>query len=477
MNQKSRVLNAIATFATKHKQRIALISEGRSLTYRALLENAQKLEEQLRMMRVKCLGVVLDNGIEWCVADMAAIMADVVTVPVPLFFSEAQREHALSTAGANALLTWQDGHWHIAPLDYPAACLPQGTAKITFTSGTTGQPKGVCLSQQGLENVAVSLTEVIGVENAQRHLALLPLAVLLENIAGFYATLLAGGCYVVPPLAALGFNGMQPNGAAILHYLASQHITSCIFVPELLKAVLHAIVGTPIALPDLRFTAVGGAKVSPQLLEQAKIAGLPVYEGYGLSESASVVAVNTPAHHKKGSVGKILPHISCSLSNEGELILKKPALLGYVGEPEHSDGYATGDIVRIDEDGYMFITGRKRNVIITSHGRNIAPEWPESELVAEAAIAQAIVAGDAQSYLVALIVPTYPNVDIAKAVEAANQRLPLYARIGDWRVVTPFTPANKLLTTNGRIKRAEVLAQYHGLLESLYSHGEKHGIL
>lgn len=475
MNGESLVLRAIGRYAAE--SRVALQSGGETLTYRQLYDKAQALAALLRGKKTNRLGILLDNGMEWCIADIACIMAGIVTVPLPPFFTESQRQHALQVTGADTLLTWQAGEWGFLALENEAAFLPEHTAKVTFTSGTTGQPKGVCLSQAGMEQVAESLLAVIGAEKAKRHLALLPLAVLLENVAGFYATLLAGGCYVVEPFAALGYRGMQPDGAVIMQHLATQRITSCILVPELLRSLVTSMERQPVALPDLCFAAVGGAKVSPLLLQRAQALGLPVYEGYGLSESASVVAVNTPEHGKAGSVGRILPHIRCHIAAR-ELVLEQPALLGYAGEDVHRGNYATGDIVRLDAEGYLFIEGRKRNVLITSHGRNISPEWPESELLAQPEIAQALVIGEAQPFLAALLVPAHAEADLAAAVAAANTRLPVYAQIAEWHMVAPFTPQNGLLTANGRIRRAEAVAHYDALIESIYAfQGENHGVL
>lgn len=449
----SLVLQSLAAFAEYEEKRIALRSAGQELSYRELWKRVQQLAAELRERKIHCAGLKLDNGIEWCIADLASILAEVALVPLPPFFTEAQREHALRFAGAQALIGKE-----ITSLPYAALTLPQGTAKITYTSGTTGSPKGVFLTQNSMEAVSHSLLQVIGAENAQRHLALLPLAVLLENVAGFYTTLLAGGCYIVEPLASLGFQGMQPNGSVLLKHLQEQRVTSCILVPEYLQALTDALEKNLLPLPDLRFMAVGGAKVSEALLAKAQALGLPVYQGYGLSETASVVAVNTPQANKPGSVGKILPHLHCRITADGELLI---------------GAHATGDLVRMNEDGFLFIEGRKRNVIITAHGRNISPEWPESELLARPEIAQALVIGEAKPFLAALIVPASPEVNIAKAIAAVNAYLPEYAQIKKWCAVEPFTPANGMLTANGRPVRDRIMESYADLIEELYESKEK----
>ncbi|MGD9000605.1 MAG: AMP-binding protein, partial [Granulosicoccaceae bacterium] len=420
-----------------------------------------------------CAGIALENSMAWVILDLACIQAGIVTVPLPPFFTAAQCEHALHTSGAALLFTDKPGR-HTGPvfvthgrpvwlesLQNEAVVLPAGTEKITYTSGTTGKPKGVCLSQQGMEQVAGSLVEVIGKKFAAHTAAVLPLAVLLENIAGCYATFMAGGCYDIQPQAEIGFTrGMIPDFGQLSRYLRASQAQSCILVPELLRGLMQALLQSKQNLPAMKFIAVGGSRVAPSLLEQAERLGLPVYEGYGLSEAASVVAVNTPAQQLGGSVGRVLPHIEVDFAADGEILLRQPAFLGYVGEAKQAGSYPTGDLGRLDDEGYLHITGRKKNIIINAMGRNISPEWPESELLAQPQVAQTIVFGDADAELGALIVPSSAQLDasqLAAAVANANRQLPEYAQIRHWRVTTPFTIANQQLTGTGRPRRDVIL--------------------
>jgi long-subunit acyl-CoA synthetase (AMP-forming) len=351
--------------------------------------------------------------------------------------------------------------------------LPKGTTKITYTSGTTGEPKGVCLSQEGMEQVARSLVSVIGQQAAEKTAAVLPLPVLLENIAGCYATLLAGGCYDVQPQACIGFqHGMVPGFVQLHCYLCEAAARSCILVPELLRGLMQVIAQTGQDLPDMRFIAVGGSRVSGTLLQQAQQLGLPVYQGYGLSEAASVVSVNTPAENQCGSVGKLLPHIDINIAADGEVLIQQPAFLGYVGEADPDNVFATGDIGALDDQGFLHITGRKKNIIINAMGRNISPEWPESELLAQPQIAQAVVFGDAEIGLSALLVPGAPSVttsQLADAVARSNQSLPEYAKISYWQISAPFTVENKQLTGTGRPRRATIIEACQEQTNSMYS--------
>jgi long-subunit acyl-CoA synthetase (AMP-forming) len=205
---------------------------------------------------------------------------------------------------------------------------------------------------------------------------------------------------------------------------------------------------------SLRFAAVGGAKVSAGLLARARALGLPVYEGYGLSECASVVSLNVPGADRPGSAGRALSHARVRIE-EGEIV---------VGE------LRTGDLGRVDAEGYLHIEGRRSNVLITSFGRNVSPEWPEAELVAGGAIAQAAVFGEARPRLCALVVPApgATSAAIEAQVRAANERLPDYARIGAWiSADEPFTPHNGFATANGRARRDALWRAYGERLDAL----------
>jgi long-subunit acyl-CoA synthetase (AMP-forming) len=455
----SLILNALKSHSG---QSVALIGDKVSLTYSELIAAIDMRAQELQAANVSVFAIALDNGVDWIVWDLACVKASIPCIPIAPFMSEEQRDHVLKSAGVTHMITPSGLTFKVYFQDNN---LPSGTAKITYTSGTTGTPKGVCLSQDGMEQVAASLIKILGTDLAKRHLCVLPLAILLENIAGVYATLLAGGTIYVPSLITIGFkNVFQPDFKALARYMAQQKITSVIMVPEILRGIIH----TGAYFPDLEFLAVGGSKISPELIGEAREFGFPVYEGYGLSECASVVSLNTPQHDKAGSVGCVLPHIQLSEEN-GEIIIKNPAFLGYVGE-KHSGDFPTGDLGHIDHEGFLHIDGRKKNVLITSYGRNISPEWVESVLLSRSEIAQAVIYGDAKAYLSALIVPAYVGANIEKAIESANTSLPEYAHIKAFQIVAPFHSANKTLTATGRPRREIIFNINHSIMTQENSH-------
>jgi long-subunit acyl-CoA synthetase (AMP-forming) len=246
-----------------------------------------------------------------------------------------------------------------------------------------------------------------------------------------------------------------------------------ILLPQMLLALTAAIEAGASPPASLRFAAVGGGKVAPTLIARARAVGLPAYEGYGLSECASVVALNVPAADRPGSVGRALPHTRVRIATDGEVMVGPRAFLGYLGDaPRDNEWLQTGDVGRLDDDGFLTIEGRRKHQLITSFGRNVAPEWPEAELTNSPSIAQAAVFGEGRPQLSAVIVARSPAVNDAAldaAVRAANQTLPDYARIAHWiRAAAPFAAGDGLATPNGRIRRDAVWQRYGASLESLY---------
>jgi pyrroloquinoline quinone (PQQ) biosynthesis protein C len=409
-----------------------------------------------------------DYGISAAIADIALLEAGIAGVPVPSFFNARQRDHVLLSSGACVLLSdlnpdCPDGNgaFRVTSLDNRLRPVLAGTAKISFTSGSTGTPKGICLSATHLLQVAQSVVDYVGDAHAGRHLALLPPGILLENVAGFYAVMLAGGTYVALPQAEIGFaDPFRPDIAKLLRVIGEQRISSLILVPEYLGGLVTAMEMSGWRFPALSLVAVGGARLSPDLIARAEGVGLPVRQGYGLTECASVVTLEDADEAVRGSVGRSLGRNTLSVADDGEILIHGPVCLGSIGAPATAGPYRSGDIGRVDSDGRIWIEGRKSNLIITSHGRNISPEWVEGALLAKPAIAQAMVYGDGEAALGALIVPASDNADIDAAIKSANAELPAYARIADFRIVPPFTPANGMLTGNGRIKR-DIITKAH----------------
>lgn len=479
----------------------ALVAPDDALDYRTLWRAVSELAEAITATGLRRFGLRGDNRPAWVVADLACLLAGVVCVPIPGFFSPGQRSHLVEVAGLEGLLWPGADSTGIAGLRKltDRACLqtlpragtppriPHGTAKVTFTSGSTGTPKGVCLSATQLAATTSALQDRLAGVPLRRHLCLLPLATLLENIAGVYLPLSMGSTVELLPLEALGMTGSsQLDADRMISALHRVRPDSLILVPELAAALVSAGEQGRLAGLDFRFLAVGGGKVAPQLLARAAAIGLPLYEGYGLSECGSVVSLNAPGMARAGSVGRPLAHVRVRVHDDHEIQVTGNVHLGYLGEPDTADAdLATGDLGHLDRDGYLHVDGRRKNLLITSFGRNISPEWLECELMQAMQLHQVLVFGDGAPHPSALLVlpDERPEAAVRAAVLDLNRRLPDYARLA--RVFLrrqPLTRADGHLTGNGRLARTRILddlpillAQCHALHMHTLDHSTEQG--
>lgn len=581
------IYNAICEHAKQSPMRIAIttiIADNTiSLTYAQLHSTLANLQQALNKWQGKRVALYAHNAIDWIVLDLALGQVGAVVVPIPLFFSTSQISHLLKDSQIECLYVGNGLSLQAVP-DLDIANLPEISAlapessthitgqfyhltsnainntinttlennapsqvkpiaskfcKVTYTSGSTGMPKGVCLSQDTLMRIVTSLSGALSdtltndsnvnadtisnnsyLDNSTAHfshLSVLSFATLLENVAGVYVSLYMGRTVVTGQVDQFGLLSNQAFEAQrLLSVVKSYDVASVILLPQMLKAICEALTmnetapsGASISvnsnhsmtstnLPSLKFMAVGGGKVSPTLLQDAQALNLPVYEGYGLSECGSVVSLNTPKANRAGSVGKPMPHASVSIAASGEVMVKGNAMQGYLNH-NNSDNdnnqngnvtnssaisdntiIATGDIGHLDEDGYLYITGRRKNVLISSFGRNISPEWVESQLLTQPIIYQAAVLGDGAPSLSAVIVANSnwlsansSRSDLYKAIENAieqaiaivNETLPDYARINNWKLAEmPFSTDNGLLTDNGKLRRPQILKTYEAAL-------------
>lgn len=477
---------------------IALTDLSQSLTYRQLLTQVDEVARWLSDNHVGVLALHADNSIDWVLLDLACQQANVVFIPLPDFFSRAQLNSSLagsrvdlvftaSTPWVTHLLTDPTSHEIVSALPVSLRAIrltaegsssldiaahqiyPRGTQKITFTSGSTGSPKGVCLSAGHQWQTAHALASEIDIDTPT-HLCLLPLATLLENVAGLYAPLLRGGTIVVPrgiDRGLTGSSGVDVN--TLLNCLTRVSPDTVILLPQLLTVLIAACDQGWNPPRSLQFIAVGGAKVAPELLQRASQHGLPVYEGYGLSECGSVVALNTPQRRVLGTVGKRLPHCEIRIQ-DGQIVVTNPVFLGYQGDVSswYPKAVLTGDMGRLDGD-YLSVNGRKKNMLISSFGRNIHPEWVESELLAKPLLTQCVVLGENRPHLVAILSApeSVSDTQISDWLASVNQRLPDYAQIQRWQrlAADAWKP---LLTANGRPQRQSIDTLLAAEINALY---------
>ncbi|WP_100656826.1 AMP-binding protein [Alteromonas flava] len=477
-------MNSFFARLERNGAKIALQDSTTTLTYIQLSNRVNALAEWLVASNVRSIALLADNSVEWVVTDLACQKAQVVCTPIPVFFTHQQSQAIITSVAAEFLFSSQEDsgiareHCDYTALNVtrlqPQANLlvPPLTSKVTYTSGSTGTPKGVCLSAEQQHTVARSLAEFIGI-NQPQHLCLLPLPVLLENVAGVYAPLLAGGSLILASQEERGFSGSTlTNPKNLLECIETNQPNTLILVPELLQVLVRAAGHGWQPPKTLQFVAVGGSRVAPTLIQRARAIGIPVVQGYGLSECASVVSLCAP-DDDVSSVGQILPHLSARLENS-ELVVSGNTFLGYLEQPDswHQHEVHTGDVAQL-KGNQLAIIGRRKNTLINSLGRNISPEWVEAEILATGLFFQAVVVGDAMPFCTAILVPARRDLSAAhidQVIAMVNQGLPDYARVYHPIIqFNPMQPEEGLYTQNMRPRRAAIYQHFKQQIQRVYA--------
>ena len=337
---------------------------------------------------------------------------------------------------------------------------------IIYTSGSTGNPKGVRLLGGQVLWSAQALAKSIGATAEDKYLSVLPLPLLLELICGIIIPVLVGGSVHYDSAAARSVGLGAPCDIAGAFERARP--TTSVLVPQLLALYAGQLAASGKQPPkELRFVAVGGAAVPPAVAQAARQLGIPAHEGYGLSECASVVAVNRPGACREGTVGQPLPGLDVVIE-DGEIVVQGPTVMdGYLHGESAPRRWRTGDSGSLDADGFLTIYGRLDNLIITPYGRNLSPEWIETMLLGDPRIGACVLcqAGD-PAQLTVLLVPSSmgegwlkaaQEEKIGAAISRACAAAPDYARPQRAAVLSrEEAAALGLFTPNGRPRRAEV---------------------
>ncbi|MFJ2579536.1 AMP-binding protein [Kitasatospora aureofaciens] len=479
---------------------------ARVLSYRDVTRAAQALVEQLVEQmgdggRPRKVGVLCGNTPEFVVADLALLAARIVEVPVPLAFSAEQAAGLLEDVdvclvdelGERRLAEWGranvlPGHCRTVAVSFDrlagtdAGPLRIGAAaddwecKVIHTSGTTSRPKGVRIRAHAVNSLLESLLSVMPERAFARYLSVVPFSLLIEQVTGLYMVLLHEGTLVQLP-AAMPLVGTDAKAvAAVMPFVRAARPTALVATPALVDEFAAAaeaadegtaareVFGTEAA----PLICCGGAPVHPNVLRRLEALGLPVHEGYGLSENSSVVSWNTPGARRIGTVGRPLPHVRVRIADDGELLVNSTSLFaGYTRNDPSSlaldaDGWLlTGDLARIDEDGYIHITGRKKNVIITGTGRNVAPEWVEAQYAQLPFVNAVAVVGDGLVALRGLFLVrpgTDPEAALAEITAYGREHLSEVERVADPVVLVSSEEVyRRFFTVTGRPVRAAVL--------------------
>lgn len=326
---------------------------------------------------------------------------------------------------------------------------PDSPAVILYTSGTTGRSKGAVLSHRNITSNVRTAIDLFDLDPSMHTLSFLPINHVFEQVAGILLPLTVGGTVsFAQSLRKLGDNlgEVKPNfllGVPAVFRLLADRMTAKIEKQKLSKAlfafaptrglvtkkVRQAFGGNPVFIS-------GGAALDPAVAATLMDLGLKVYQGYGITETSPVIAVETPSVNRLGTVGKPLPGVKVKIHNPnaegvGEIWAKGPnIMLGYFNNQEATnevitDGwYHTGDLGRIEEDGYLSICGRLKNLIVTANGKNVYPEEVENEMLNSPFIEEIMVYGhklnDTSEEVYAMIYPDHEALD-AHASEVGTE--------------------------------------------------------
>jgi long-chain acyl-CoA synthetase len=290
---------------------------------------------------------------------------------------------------------------------------PNDLATILYTSGTTGDSKGVMLSHANLMSNAIATDEAFEHNPSDRKLCWLPLSHIFARTCDLYMWLVTGSRLILAEsrdtiLANCGvFRPTLLNGVPYFFDKLHRHCASQGGDDEEQAKRLVSLFGG-----ELRLACSGGAPLGDATNEYYNEHGIQLVQGYGLTESSPVITVSTPSASRIGSVGRAIRDVEVKIGDDGEILTKGPhVMLGYWKRPDATadtirDGWLhTGDMGHIDKDGFLWITGRKKELIVTASGKNIAPAYLERLLCEDPLILQALVVGDRQNYLAALVVP------------------------------------------------------------------------
>ena len=420
---------------------------------------------------------------------------------------------------------------------------PTDLASIIYTSGTTGDPKGVMLIHDNFLANCRSVKQILPITEEDICLSFLPLSHSFERMAGYYVPIYGGTTIayaesvdtvrdnlreVRPTFMASVPRIYEKFHASVLETVKSGSplkqkifnwsfavggmMSACKVDKQMPPASLRLKYKIADALVfkkikenvggRLKYFVSGGAPLAQEINEFFHALGITILEGYGLTETSPVLTTNTPENFKFGTVGKPVPEVEIKIAADGEILAKGPNIMtGYFNRPIETaealdaEGYFhTGDIGVLNEDGFLKITDRKKDIIVTAGGKNISPQNIENMLKSDLLISNAMVHGDKRKFLSALITVDLEKLEpiarkqgiefgspadlvkhekviklVSERVDTVNNQLARYETIKKWVIVeNDFTLEGGELTPTLKVKRKVVTAKYKNILDGFY---------
>ena len=430
------------------------------------------------------------------------------------------------------------------PDEVRAQVRPEDLASLMYTSGTTGLPKGVALTHEMLMSIVETVSKLAPLKEGDTGVIYLPMSHIMQRVnvyvgrhiglIGYFAPsiydfvetcqaanpvnlpgvprmlekihsrIMAGLEQASPFRKNLFLSAIQTGRQRVRLELAGQPVPFGLKAKSaLFEKLVYSKIRGRLFGDKIEFLTSGAAPISEELLEFYYAIGLPIYEGYGLTETSSPITLNLPDRFKLGTVGPALPGCEVKIADDGEVLLKGPSVFKlYYNNPEATadafteDGwFKSGDIGELDEEGFLRITDRKKYLIITAGGKNIAPAPIEQKLIQHPLIGQIVVHGDQRKYLSALFTLDPESLEawaaqnkkahlspaelaadpilhqsINEHVDAVNGSLARYETIKKFTILPEeFTIDNGYLTSSMKLKRKVVEKDFSGVLDGMYS--------
>ena len=585
------IYDAFTETARRYPQRTAVQHKVNGkyvrITFSRLVELVNTVASNLHNLGIEpgdVIGLFASNRPEWMLADLAAMKLGAIVVPVypttpPAALKYLIRDSQMrlivvenssmlsvvesimsDETALRAVILIENGPSNAGVVPFSEMMVPrpnlrplsavvcqEDVATIVYTSGTTGEPKGVVLTHGNILTNVRAVVERFGVTCNDSTLSYLPLCHMFERTCGYYALLLSGGSVAyaqnlstvlddvrqikptvmiaVPRVLEKAYETVLArvqNGSVIMRQLVKAAIAalnvrtdiqfrnrpvplglrlrSALF-DRLIAARFRAVCGR-----QLRIIACGGAPFDRKLAKLYHVLGFHVIEGYGLTEASPVVSCNSASENRLGTVGKPLPGVEVIIGAGDEILVRGPNIMqGYLNKPEEtaravdSLGWLhTGDQGKIDAHGHLMITGRLKDLIVTSCGKKVAVSAIESLLQRSPYISQAAVFGDNRKYLTALFVPCrtaleslatnisrqldyaellhHPDIRrvINDEVERLSSDLPPHEHIRAFALVAKeFNTEDELMTPTLKLRRQAIESHYRELVDNLYETGKE----